>query len=287
VRLPIGRHRRPASVAVRVALAVGTVGLAVGAPSTANAAFTARTASGSNTWKAASALRQPYTSAVMADAPYAFHRLDEASGTTAADSAGGNRTGTYAAVAAYRQTGALPKNPGYAIGLSGTGRIVSGGPGQLDPVTFSAELWFRTTTTAGGKLIGFESSRNATSLAFDREAFMRPDGTVVYMGSATTKNLLVSPAPLNNGAWHHLVVTSAPSGTLESSSMYVDGVLVASGTTLGASTAYVGWWRVGYGTLPTGKDYPASASFTGSVDDVAVYTTALSATRVAAHYAAR
>jgi hypothetical protein len=32
---------------------------------------------------------------------------------------------------------------------------------------------------------------------------------------------------------------------------------------------------------------PPSANFTGSVDDVAIYTTQLTATRVAAHYAAR
>jgi signal peptidase I len=281
------RHRRRSAVTARVVLVLGTVGLTLAVQSTADAAFTARTTMGSNTWKAASALRQAYTTAVLTDSPYAFYRLDEPSGTSAADSAGGNRTGTYASVATYGQTGALPHNAGYAVGLSGTGRMVAGGTGQLDPLTFSAELWFRTTTTSGGKLIGFESSRNATSLGFDREAFMRTDGTVVYMGSATTKNLLVSPTALNNGAWHHLVVTSVPSGTLEQSFMYVDGVLVDSGTTNRAATAYIGWWRVGYGTLPTGKDYPASASFTGSVDDVAVYTTQLTAARVAAHYAAR
>jgi hypothetical protein len=287
-RLGIRRRRhRGTGAAMRAVLAMSSAALVLAIPTAANAAFTDTTRSGSNTWKAAALLRQPYTSAVMADTPYAFYRLDEASGVTAADYAGNSRSGAYTAVSSYRQAGALPRNPGYAVGLSGTGRMVGGGAGILDPQTFSVEMWFRTTTPLGGKLFGFESTRDATSSGFDREAFMRVDGTVVYMGSATSKNLLASSPGLNNGAWHHLVVTSVPSGALEASVMYVDGVPVASGTTLRAGTIYAGWWRVGYGTLPTGKDYPASSSFAGSVDDVATYTTALSATRVTAHYAAR
>ena len=93
--------------------------------------------------------------------------------------------------------------------------------------------------------------------------------------------------PPNNGVWHHLVVTSVPAGSNESSAMYVDGVLVASGNTAKASLVYSGWWRVGFGRVPTGSGYPTTGNFTGSVDDFAVYRTQLSAARVAAHYAAR
>lgn len=123
--------------------------------------------------------------------------------------------------------------------------------------------------------------------SFDREAFLRTDGRVVYMGGTSTSKLLVSPTALNNGTWHHLVVTSVPSGNNEAAAMYVDGVLVASGTTTKASLVYTGWWRVGFGKVPTGTGYPSTGNFTGSVDDVAIYRTQLSATRVAAHYAAR
>jgi len=116
---------------------------------------------------------------------------------------------------------------------------------------------------------------------------MRTDGRVVYMGGASTTKLLLSPTALNNGTWHHLLVTVVLAGSNETTAMYVDGVLVASGNTSKAATVYSGWWRVGFGKVPTGTGYPATGNFTGSVDDVAVYATALSATRVAAHYAAR
>jgi signal peptidase I len=282
------RQHRGMSVGMRTVLALVVAMVALAVPSTATAAFTDTTATAPNTWKAAEILLQPYTAAVRAESPYAFYRLDEASGSDATDASGNTRTGTYASVATYQQAGALPTNPGYAIGLAAnSGRMVGGGTGLTDPTTFSAELWFKTTTAAGGKLIGFENSRNATSTSFDREAFMRTDGKVVYMGATSTSKLLVSPTALNNGAWHHLVITAVPSGSNEISAMYVDGALVASGNTMKASLSYIGWWRVGFGRVPTGTGYPLTGNFTGSVDDVAIYTTQLSAARVAAHYAAR
>lgn len=286
------RHRTPHAEAhgspARAAVSLGSLLLAILLPTVATASFNSTTVNGSNSWRAAAVLLQRYTAAVNTDAPYAFYRLDEASGPSAADSSGRGRTGTYTSISAFRQSGALPNNPGFAVTLNrSSGRMVAGGTGLTDPTTFSVELWFKTTTSVGGKLIGFESSRNQTSTYFDREAFMRTDGRVVYVGGASTTKLLVSPTALNNGAWHHLVVTAVPSGSNEVTAMYVDGSLVASGNTAKASVAYTGWWRVGYGRVPVGSGYPSSGNFTGTVDDAAMYTTQLSAARVAAHYAAR
>lgn len=269
---------------------LGAIGLAVAVPGSADAAFTASTGMGSNTWKAAANLDQRYTSAVAADSPWALYRLDEASGASAADSSGNNRTGTYTSVAAYRETGALPGNPGYAVRYgASSGRMVAGGNALTDPTTFSVELWFKTTSAAGGKLIGFENSRNQTSTLWDREAVLRTDGKVAYLGGFSTNKLLVSPTALNDGKWHHLVVTSVSAGgSNQTSVMYVDGSAVVSGTTTKASSGYTGWWRVGYGQVPLlGSGYPLTGNLTASVDDVAIYTTQLSAARVAAHYAAR
>lgn len=282
------KRRTNPRLAARTAVSAGVLAFAIAVPAVATAGFTARTTSGANSWRAAALLLQRYTASVNTDAPYAFYRLDQAAGPNATDTSGNNRTGTYTSVATFRQTGALPNNPGYSIGLSAsTGRMVGGGTGLFDPTTFSVELWFKTTTGAGGKLIGFENSRNQTSSSFDREAFMRTDGRVVYMGATSTSKLLVSPTALNNGAWHHLVVTAVPSGSNEVTAMYVDGALVASGNTSKAGSSYTGWWRAGYGRVPSGSGYPSTGNFTGTVDDVAIYTTQLSAIRVAAHYAAR
>ena len=262
--------------------------VAVGGAHQASAAFTARTVAGSSTWTVAKWGTDRYTGQVMADSPHVYYQVDEASGTSMADGSGHGRTGTYAAVSAYRQPGALLGGAGYSVALAGgTGRLVSGGTAVTDPTAFSLELWFRTSTTAGGKLIGFESTRNATSPTYDRHVVMRPDGRLTYGSwTAPTVNALVTPTAYNDGAWHHLVVTARPRGQQQESVVYVDGRAVASGTTT-RTTAYAGWWRVGHGSLGTGAGMPASAAFTGSIDQVAVYHSELSAARVASHWSAR
>ena len=280
---------RGRSAALGPALTVLVAGsVAMGGAHQASAAFTARTVTGSSTWTVAKWSTDRYTNQVLADSPHAYYQLDEASGTSMTDSSGNGRTGTYAAVGAYRQPGALLGGVGHSVALAGgTGRLVSGGTAVSDPTVFSLELWFRTSTSAGGKLIGFESTRNATSPTFDRHVVMRPDGRIAYGSwTAPTVNALVTPAAYNDGGWHHLVVTARPRGQQQESVVYVDGWAVASGTTT-RTTSYGGWWRVGYGSLGTGLGLPTSASFTGSIDQVAVYHSELTAARVASHWSAR
>lgn len=282
------RGRRATSV---LAL-VGLVGVALGAGVgdgivPAGAAFTASTGNTANSWTVGQFVAT-YNETVLADDPYLFYLVDEASGPAAADAAPGHRTGTFTSIAAYQQADALPNNPGYSVRLgSTTGRLVSGGTAVADPDRFSLELWFRTTTTAGGKLIGFESTRNASSLLYDRHVLMDPSGRLVYGGwTANTVRRITSPQAYNDGAWHHLVLTAVPRGNQQDSVLYVDGELVTFGTTTRISV-YNGWWRVGYGNVPVGPGYPATGGFAGSIDQVAVYNTALGPARVAAHYDAR
>jgi signal peptidase I len=278
-------HRLVPPAVLVLATALAWTGTGAG---TAMAAFSSRTVNGSSAWKVGTALAQPYTTAVLADDPDAFYLLDEAGGTSAADRSGNSSAATYAAVTAYRQPGALTaRNFGYSLRLGGTTDRLVADASDSNPTTFSLELWFRTTTTKGGKLIGFESTRNATSSTYDRHVFMSNDGRLVYGGwSSLLTQRLTSPNAYNDGAWHHLVVTAKPTLLAQSSVMYVDGSAVAAGATTYTSS-YTGYWRVGYGALGTGSGYPTSAGFAGSIDDVAIYPTQLSAARVAAHYTAR
>jgi hypothetical protein len=81
-----------------------------------------------------------------------------------------------------------------------------------------------------------------------------------------------------------LVAKPAP-GSNQTATLFVDGQQVATGTTTKVG-AYTGWWRLGAGTGNT-LGVSVSAGFNATVDDTAVYTTALTSTRIAAHYAAR
>jgi hypothetical protein len=218
-----------------------------------------------------------------------MYLLDEAVGPTASDWSGNNRPGTWAASVTYRQPGALTSaNPGYANLLNGGGaRMVAGATAISAPTTFSLELWFKTTTTTGGKLIGFESTTASTSTKADRHLFMRNDGKLTYGGwSNGTLRSIITTKVLNDGAWHHVVVTARPNGANQTSTIYVDGTANATGTTTATST-YTGWWRLGYGALPTGSNYPSSSDFEGALDNAAIYTSELTAAKVSAHYAAK
>jgi signal peptidase I len=287
-RSHVHARSRVTGAAPLLATALVVAGLGTGPGSlTATSAFTDTTANSSSSWTAGS-FEQPYNEAVLADAPWAYYLVDEAGGSAAADRSGNNRTGIFAAIAGYRLPGALPNNPGYAVGLGATtGRLVAGGPATTDPTTFSLELWFRTTTTRGGKLIGFERTQDETGGAYDRHVFMRDDGRLVYGGWAAPQvRTISSVASYNDGSWHHLVLTAVPHGQQQDAVMYVDGAAVAAGTTT-RTGFYAGWWRAGYGSLPVGAGYPTSRAFDGSIDQVAIYRTSLSAARVAAHYSAR
>lgn len=290
-RRPARPHHRAQHAMVTVvvvSLLVGALVTALGSGVvSAGAGFTATTRNSSNSWTVGQ-LVQAYNAEVLADDPYVFYLVDEASGSTAADYSGNDLTGGYSSIGAYRQSDALPNNSGYSINLGGgTGRLVSGGSSLSAPTTFSLELWFRTSTTTGGKLIGFESSRNATGPSFDRHVFMNNSGRIVYGGwSTTTIRTITSPQAYNNGAWHHLVLTAVPRGQQQDAIMYIDGSEVVRGTT-SRTGVYSGWWRVGYGNLATGGSYPTTRGFSGYVDQPAVFTRQLSAARVAAHYAAR
>jgi len=282
------RAQHAMSTVVVVSLVVGALVTVLGSRVvSADSGFTATTRNSSNSWTVGQ-LVDPYNAEVKSDGPYVFYLVDENTGPTAADYSGNDIDGTYSSIGAYRQPDALPNNAGYSINLGGgTGRLVSGGSAVASPTTFSLEVWFRTSTSTGGKLIGFESSRNATGSSFDRHVFMNNSGRIVYGGWATTTvRTITSPQAYNDGAWHHLVLTAVPRGQQQDAIMYVDGGEVVRGTT-SRTGSYNGWWRVGYGNLGSGGIYPSTRGFSGNIDQPAVYGKALSAARVSAHYAAR
>jgi hypothetical protein len=228
-----------------------------------------------------------YSTTVKSDAPWEYWRLGEASGTTAADSSGNGHTGLYQGSIAYSQTGAITGDPNKAVRLGGTapsdGYVTSGSTTAVtNPQTFSLELWFKTTTTAGGKLIGFGSSRTGTSAHYDRHIYMTNNGRLVFgtwTGSAT---VITTTAAYNNGLYHHVVATLSSFGMR----LYVDGALVGSNPNTLAES-YKGYWRVGGDALSHWPNQPTNRYFKGTVDEVAVYTIALTASQVSDHFTHR
>ncbi|MGV0110190.1 PKD domain-containing protein [Arthrobacter sp. CP30] len=216
-----------------------------------------------------------YAETVKADGADLHWRLEETSGTTAADAVGTN-AGTLSGVA-LGQTGITPGSS--AAGLSAGGSRISSSNLLPNPATFSTEAWIKTTTKQGGRILGFGNQKDTTSSNYDRHLYMRNDGVVNFGAWTGSAAIVSSKKPLNDGVWHH-VLTSVRPGAVD---LYVDGVLQES-RVVPAINAYTGYWRVGADNLSGWPGQPSSAALQGSIDEVAVYPTALSAVDAAWHF---
>src|SRR5215207_9723269 len=206
-----------------------------------------------------------YRNAVLADNPIGYWQLDEAAGaSTAADAAGIAQNGLYENVT-LGQPSAFPNlgTCGFFNGSNSRVRVPFDGSFNLGSGDFSVECWYRVTTSGRGDIFNFKNTG-------DFGIFANQAG-VDSIGGWHNGQLPGSTAPINE--WHHVVYTR--SGT--TLTLYVDGASRSSGfdsQAMSSSADII----IGANQL--------SAWFTGEIDEVAYYNSALSAQRVLAHYSA-
>ncbi len=145
-----------------------------------------------------------------------------------------------------------------------------------NPTVYSEELWFKTTTGQGGKLIGFGDQPNGLSGGYDRHVYMEDSGKLVFGTWTGQTNTITSSDTYNDGTWHYLVARQDGNGM----ELFVDGASVGTNPQTQAQD-YTGYWRVG-GDNDWGGSSPW---FNGTIDEVAVYSKALSNSDIASHYA--
>ncbi|MEB0248561.1 LamG domain-containing protein, partial [Mucilaginibacter sp. 5B2] len=149
----------------------------------------------------------------------------------------------------------------------------------FNPQLFTLSVWFKTNTTTGGRLIGYSQTQVGGG-AFDRHIWMSNNGSLnfgVYSGATNIINS--GTTTYNDGNWHHAVATLSSNGT----KLYVDNVLKASNAAYTtAETQGNGYWEVGGTNMNNwGSGTPTSYYFTGTIDDVSIYNTELSAANIA------
>jgi Concanavalin A-like lectin/glucanases superfamily len=232
-----------------------------------------------------------YQQTVLGDNPSFLWPLSETSGTAAGDVSGNGFAGIYEPGTTLGAGG--PITGQNATAFDGRSGLVTSAHAMNNLQTFSIEFWFKSTTNTGGKLVGFGSQQTGTSGNYDRHIYMMNDGQLVFGVWPGSVQTIETPSVYNDGQWHYVVATLSPAAGM---ALYVDTELVGTNTTTSAQV-YTGYWRVGgdnlngwnldpWGRNSQGTTQPASYYFNGSVADVAVYPSALPATRVAAHYAA-
>lgn len=218
-----------------------------------------------------------YDSTVLGDSPSYFWKLLEASGTSAADSAGTN-TGTYTGGFTLNQTGIGDGEA--AVLLNGSTGWVESGTSLSSPAVFSLEIWFKTTATAIGGLLGFSTSQtSAGAQPTDRLLYVDATGHVGFSADGSSPGQIVTTGTFNDGNWHHAVatVTNSPS---QSNKLYVDGSLIGSSATTNSS--YTGFWQIGVVRQSGGVQF-----FNGTIAKAAIYPAVLTSTQVSNHFNAR
>lgn len=221
-----------------------------------------------------------YPAAVKAQAPLLYWNFEQPIGsTTVTDASGRNRTGTVQRGVAF---GAPGVNPGTRAITVDDAVISLNGAGTPVPSAYAMEGWFRTTSTTGGRIMGFGDSQSGTSASYGPFVYMDAGGQLIFgKWEPTTYNGVWGAKAYNDGGWHH-VVASTNGSRLE---MYVDGVRQGGGRPTGPTTSTTpSWFRVGTDSFTNWPLPPGTAGFTGSLDDVALYPTALTAGQVLTHF---
>ncbi len=211
-----------------------------------------------------------------------FWRLGEDSGATAYDWAGFN-DGIVSTGVSRGASGAVIGDANGASTFDGTANgLVSSPVAVTGPDVYTTEAWIKTTSTSGGKILGFGNTQTGTSGSYDRHVYMDNLGRIwfgVYPGGVATINTTKS---YNDGQWHQ-IVTSLGAGGM---TLFVDGLRVANRSDVTSGQSYAGYWRVGGDNLAGWPSRPSSSYLNGSIDEVSIYPTELTKDQVLAQYVA-
>lgn len=227
-----------------------------------------------------------YEEVVRGDAPVGWWRLGDNTPTSdlCSDSSGNGRDGRF-------QGGPVSVDS-IVTGASDGAVDFDGGNDKLDlPVDgaptalpFSVEFWMQTTQTPvhPETVWIFQVATASDPGWMDKIAVrLHVSGTLVFLyADSTLTYRSANPAvTVNDGRAHHVVCTVEADGYAR---VYIDGALAATSLTAGPALASLSNDRLRAGapavTTPTIRKYD------GTLDELAIYSAALSAAQVAAHY---
>jgi hypothetical protein len=243
-----------------------------------------------------SAPTAPYPSQVLSDTPAAYFRLDETGGTTAYDYVGGNNA---------NYTNVMLDQPGYSPSLdrsevaielgdvppnndfAGQGSAYlnfaapSGGNGE-----FSVEAWFNQyfVSGSGNGIVALGYGNGGEQFVLDTGGIGNTLRFFVRNAAGVSSSATSTYAPQNDGLWHHAVgVCDQAAGHVY---LYLDGALAATGNITVGSGILAASLPLSIGARESANNSPVSYDFQfiGLIDDVALYSQALSAAQVQTHY---
>lgn len=195
-----------------------------------------------------------------------YWKLDETSGN-ASDSIGSNtltNNGTMTYAAGKINNGASPTTSKY-LSLADIDAISYDGTQSI-----SYSLWFKPTSTTGVQTI-FSKWENGTGTP--QEYILYLNGTSLVFGALNDGTGITWGTAVTAGNWYYVVLTLGPSKAMQ---MYVNNGAVQTHTSIGSVENTSAELRFGQNA--------ATNWFTGLIDEVGLWSRALSATEVTRLY---
>jgi len=221
-----------------------------------------------------------YTSTVLADEPSHYYRLGEStSASSAIDQTGGNN-GTYGSTVTLPVTGLMDNSPNTAAGFDGTTAtdFVDTGVTSLSGDAFSVEAWVNANTigTAGHRIV----AKDEVGVTGAWILWLNQGALRFQVRNSTDTAWVIAQAPTTPPAgtsFHVVGVFDATDAIL-----YVDGVEVDR-IALGTATTNTNGLPI---TIGADSDpiNPRDHIFDGTIDEVAIYGSALTAAQIQAHF---
>jgi Concanavalin A-like lectin/glucanases superfamily len=194
-----------------------------------------------------------------------YLKFEELSGTSAADSSGNARTATLFGNAAFTANGKI----GRAITLDGSGDYITGTSGtNTAPVSLAAWIFPVAITAGAGQQV---YSDTADRLALQLES-TDPKHVAFAIWNGSTWIIPYHATILPTNTWTHLV------GTYDGANvrLYVNGIEASNSPQAATGTSALN------GTFYAGMHYSAINSFNGRIDELRLYSRALSQADVTA-----
>lgn len=228
-----------------------------------------------------------YMLEVVADNPTYWWRLGEPSDSTtglnvAPSSTGGQPSITYQGPVTFGTAGAIANEANTAISLDGSDAYLTAGSTRITAFPYTIELWLKLAerTTTGNTSFFGQGRSDSVANPVDPHGFVTgvdlgDPGKVWWDGAQSTVRI-------DDNRWHHVVLKASAVGAGQQE-LVIDGA--SQGTFTSTTLANASEIVLGHPSFPnfgaiSYKFWP------GSIDEVAIYPTALSNARISAHYEA-
>jgi hypothetical protein len=224
-----------------------------------------------------------YAQAILADSPVVYYQFAESPGATVAvDSSGNGNNGFYDNVS-LGNLGATSRLSG-AVGFNGSNSLVAVPPlgnaislGGNGNDQFTIECWINPQSTAGGSIYSYDGwETGALNYLWD---WTGPGLQFSLNGNATAETTVFnSNPPIPIGQWTCVAAVYDDGNVASNVVVYINGQPIGSNVftmdvPVDFEPAEIGAWSSG------------GRFFEGLIGDFAIYTNALSAGRIQAHYA--